>query len=133
MAIKVIVELTVQPGRRDEFVTLINDLMAQHSSLMNAAGWHESTLHAVVDDPDKIIEISEWDSAEARNAAMQSEAMGAFAPVFALLAAPFNATVVLSCTRYGTGRSDRARRSIGRVRTADRHRPPRPSEGRGER
>lgn len=94
MAIKVIVELTVQPGRRDEFVTLLKGLMAQHSSLMHAAGWHGSTLHAVVDDPDKIIEISEWDSAEARNAAMQSEAMGAFAPVFELLAAPFSATVV---------------------------------------
>ena len=94
MAIKAIVELTVQPGRRDEFATLLNGLMAQHSSPMHAAGWHGSTLHAVVDDPDKIIEISEWDSAEARNAAMQSEAMGAFAPVFELLAAPFSATVV---------------------------------------
>lgn len=93
MAIKAIVELTVQPGRRDEFVTLL-DGMAQHSSPMHAAGWHGSTLHAVVDGPDKIIEISEWDSAEARNAAMQSEAMGAFAPVFELLAAPFSATVV---------------------------------------
>ena len=44
--------------------------------------------------PDKIIEIAEWASAEARDAVMQSEAMAAFAPVFELLAAPFNATLV---------------------------------------
>ena len=94
MAIKAIVELTVQSGRRDEFVTLLNGLMAQHAAPMHAVGWHGSTLHAVVDDPDRIIEISEWDSAEARNAAMQSEDMGAFAPVFELLAAPFSATIV---------------------------------------
>jgi quinol monooxygenase YgiN len=94
MTVKVIVELTVQPGRRDEFVALLRGLMAQHSSSMHAAGWQGSTLHAVVDDPDKVIEISDWDSAEARDAAMQSEVMGAFAPVFEMLAAPFNATLV---------------------------------------
>lgn len=94
MTIKVIVELPVQPGRSEEFVTLLKGLMAQHSSMMHAVGWHGSTLHAVVDDPDKIVEISEWESAEARDATMQSEAMGAFAPVFEMLAAPFSATVV---------------------------------------
>jgi quinol monooxygenase YgiN len=94
MPVKVIVELTVQPGRRDEFVTLLKGLMAEHSSAMHAAGWRGSVLHAVVDDPDKVVEISEWDSAEARDAAMQSDAMGAFAPVFEMLAAPFSATLV---------------------------------------
>jgi quinol monooxygenase YgiN len=94
MGIKAIVELTVQPGRRDEFVKLLKGLMAQYAAPMHAAGWQGSVLHAVVDDPNKIIEISEWDSAEARNAAMQSDAMGAFAPVFELLAAPFSATLV---------------------------------------
>jgi quinol monooxygenase YgiN len=94
MTIKAIVELTVQPGKRDELVTLLEGLMAQHRPMMQAAGWHSSTMYAVVDDPDKIVEIAEWQSAEARDAVMQSEAMGAFAPVFELLAAPFNATLV---------------------------------------
>ena len=48
----------------------------------------------MVDDPDKIIEIAEWASVEARDAVMQSKAMGAFAPVFELLAAPCSATLV---------------------------------------
>lgn len=94
MTIKAIVELTLQPGRRDEFVELLEGLMAQHVSTMRAAGWHGSNVYAVVDDPDKLVEIAEWDSAEARDAVMQSEAMAAFAPVFEMLAAPFSATLV---------------------------------------
>jgi quinol monooxygenase YgiN len=94
MTVKAIVELTLQPGKRDEFVKLLEELMAQHRSTMQAAGWHGSAMYAVVDDPDKIIEIAEWTSAEARDAVTQSEAMGAFAPVFELLAAPFRATLV---------------------------------------
>lgn len=94
MAIKSIVEFTVQPGRRDEFVSLFESLVAQHMPDMNAAGCLASTLYAVVDDPDRAVEIADWESAEARDAMMQSEAMGAFAPLFELLAAPFGATVV---------------------------------------
>lgn len=94
MKIKSIVELSLQPGRRDEFLQLLEGLMAQHLSTMQAAGWHGSTIYGVVDNPDKVVEIAEWESAEARAAAMQSEAMGAFAPVFELLAAPFSATLV---------------------------------------
>lgn len=41
-----------------------------------------------------MVEIADWESAEARDAMMRSEAMGAFAPLFELLAAPFSATVV---------------------------------------
>ena len=62
--------------------------------MMQAAGWRGSTLYEVVDQPDRIVEIAEWESAEARDAVMQSEAMGAFVPVFDLLAAPFSATLV---------------------------------------
>lgn len=94
MIITAIVELTLQPGKRDEFVSLLEGLMGQHRSMMQAAGWHGSTMYSVVDHPDKIVEIAEWESAQARDAVMQSEAMSAFAPVFALLAAPFRATLV---------------------------------------
>ena len=94
MTVKAIVELSLQPGRRDEFVKLFEGLMAQHLSTMRAAGWHASTMYGVVDNPDKIVEIAEWESAEARDAVMRSEAMGAFEPVFDLLAAPFSATLI---------------------------------------
>jgi quinol monooxygenase YgiN len=94
MTVKAIVELTIQSGKRDEFVRLLDGLMSEHGSMMQAAGWHGSTTYAVVDDPDTIVEIAEWDSAEAREAVMQSEAMAAFEPIFSLLAEPFRATVV---------------------------------------
>jgi quinol monooxygenase YgiN len=94
MTIKAIVEVTLQPAKRDEFVRLLDGLMAQHRSTMQAAGWHGSTMYAVVDDPDTIIEIAEWESAKAREAVMRSEAIGGFAPVFELLAAPFSTTLV---------------------------------------
>jgi quinol monooxygenase YgiN len=94
MTIKAIVELTLQEGKRDEFMRLLEGLMAQHRSMMHAAGWQGSTVYAVVDDPDKMVEIADWESAEARDAVMQSEAMSAFAPVFELPAAPFSATLV---------------------------------------
>jgi quinol monooxygenase YgiN len=94
VTIKAIGEFTVQPGRREEFVSLFESLVAQHMPSMRAAGCLDSTLFAVADDPDKAVEIADWESAEARDEAMQSGAMGAFAPLFELLAAPFSATVV---------------------------------------
>lgn len=94
MTIKAIVEFTVQPGRRDEFVSLVESLVAQHMSSMREAGCLATALYTVVDDPDRVVEIADWESAEARDAVLHSEAMGAFAPLFELLAAPFSATVV---------------------------------------
>jgi quinol monooxygenase YgiN len=94
MTVKAIVELTLQPGRRDEFVKLLGGLMEQHQSMMRAAGWHGSALYEVVDHPDRVVEIADWESVEARDAVMQGEAMAAFAPVFELLAVPFSATLV---------------------------------------
>src|SRR5262245_42552924 len=94
MALTAVVELTVQPGRRDELVKTLEELMAKHSATMHAAGWHSSNVYAVVDDPDKLVEIAEWESVEAREAALQSAVMAEFAPVFQLLAAPFSATLL---------------------------------------
>ena len=61
---------------------------------MRAAGCHSTTIYVVIDDPDKAPEISEWETAEVRRRMVHSEAMGAFAPLFELLAAPPSATVV---------------------------------------
>lgn len=94
MAIKAISTFTVQPGRRDEFVSLFESLVSQHLSSLRAAGCSGTTLYMVVDAPDVAVEIADWESADARDAMMQSDAMAAFAPLFELLAAPPSATVV---------------------------------------
>ena len=66
MAVKAISEFTIQPGRRDAFVSLFESLVARHLESMGAAGCHSATIYVVVDDPDRAIEISEWESAEAQ-------------------------------------------------------------------
>jgi hypothetical protein len=49
----------------------------------------------VLDNSDMLIEIAEWESAEARVAHMESStATGAYAPQLEMLAAPFRATVI---------------------------------------
>jgi quinol monooxygenase YgiN len=94
VAIKAITEFTIQPGRRDEFASLFESLVAQNLSTLHEVGCSGTTLCAVVDDPDKAVEIADWQSGQARDAAMQSEAFGVFAPMFELLAGPVSATVV---------------------------------------
>ncbi len=77
--IKAISEFTIQPDRRDEFVRLFESLVAKHfEPLRGRLPQHH---HLVIDGPDQAVEISEWESAEARERTMQSEAMGAFASV----------------------------------------------------
>jgi quinol monooxygenase YgiN len=94
VAVKSITEFTIQPGRRDEFVSLFESLVTQNLSTVRDAGCSEATLCTVVDDPEKAVEIADWESGQARDAAMQSEAFGVFAPMFELLAGPISATVV---------------------------------------
>ena len=89
MAVKAISEFTIQPNRRDEFAHLFESLVAQHIEPLRAAGCHSTTIYVVIDDPDRAVEISEWESADARERGwMPSEAIGAFAPLFELIAAP---------------------------------------------
>ena len=53
----------------------------------------------MLDDPDMLIEIAEWESAEAREAHMQeSAATGAYAPLIDVLATPVRATVIRDLT-----------------------------------
>jgi quinol monooxygenase YgiN len=93
VAINVIVELPAKPGRRDELQRLLEELVADPGSTQ--AGFLGSTRYAVVDDPDLLVEIADWESAEARQAHMQeAAATGAYAPIVELLAAPFRATVI---------------------------------------
>ena len=93
MAVKVIVELRAKPGMRGELERLLQDLVANHGP--SQRGFLGSTRYEVLDDPDSLIEIAEWESAEARVAHLEeSAATGAYAPVLEMLAAPFRATVI---------------------------------------
>jgi quinol monooxygenase YgiN len=91
VAIKVVVEFQAKPGARAELKSLLGSISATHGP--NAAGFLGSTVYEVLDDPDGLVEIAEWDSVEAQAAAVQQAlASRVYAPVMELVAAPFRAT-----------------------------------------
>jgi quinol monooxygenase YgiN len=93
MAIKVIVELQAKPGRRAELKNLLERVSAKLGP--DESGFLGSTRYEVLDNPNIVVEIADWVSAEVRAAAMQKAmASGAYAPLEKLLAAPFTATVI---------------------------------------
>jgi quinol monooxygenase YgiN len=93
VAIKVIVELKAGPGRRDELKRLLENLVATQGP--EQRGFLGSTRYEVLDDPDMLVEIADWESAEARMEHMEeAAATGAYAPLAELLAAPFRVTVI---------------------------------------
>lgn len=93
MAIRVIVELHAKPGRRDELARVLERVLAQLGP--SAAGYLGSQRYAVPDNPDVLIEIAEWESAEARQGHMEeAAATGAYAPLMEILAEPPKATVI---------------------------------------
>ena len=93
MAIKVIVELQAKPGRRAELKSLIESIVAKQGPGQH--GFLGSTRYEVLNNPDILVEIADWESAEARGAHMQeAAATGVYAPLFELLAVPFRATVI---------------------------------------
>ncbi len=93
MTIKVIVELQAKPGKRSALKSLLESAEAEYGP--EAPGYLGSTRYEVLDNPDILVEIADWESAEERATAMQ-EAMdsGIYAPLEGLLAAPFRATVI---------------------------------------
>jgi quinol monooxygenase YgiN len=93
LAIKVIVELRAKPGRRDELKRVLESLIAVQGPSQD--GFLGSTRYGVLDNPDALVEIADWESAQAREAHMkEAAATGAYAPLLELLAAPFRATVI---------------------------------------
>ena len=93
MAIKVIVELQAKPGKRAELKSLLESVAAKYGP--GQPGFLGSTRYEVLDNPNTLVEIADWASAEVRAAAMQEAmATGAYAPLEELLAAPFRATVI---------------------------------------
>ena len=93
MTIRVVVELQAAPGRRDELKRVLEGMIATQGS--TARGFLGSTRYEVPDNPDMLVEIAEWESAEARLVHMEkAAATGAYAPLLERLAAPFRATVI---------------------------------------
>ena len=91
MTIKVIVEFQAKPGARAELAGILTGISANHGP--GLPGFLGSILHEVVDSPDALVEIAEWDSGEAQAAAVaQAMASGLYAPVIQLVAAPFRVT-----------------------------------------
>jgi len=80
VAIKVIVELQAKPGMRDELKSLLENMVSEHGP--SQRGFLGSARYQVLDAPDKLIEIADWESSEARAAHMQEAAgSGAYAPL----------------------------------------------------
>jgi quinol monooxygenase YgiN len=93
MAIKVIVELQAKPGQRADLKSLMESIVAEHGA--GQAGFLGSTRYEVLDNPDMLVEIADWESAESRAAHMQqAAAAGVYAPLLELLAAPFRVAVI---------------------------------------
>ena len=93
MAITVIIELQAKPGGRDELERLLESMVANEGS--SQPGFVGSRRYEVLDNPDMLIEVADWESAEARQAHMEeAAASGAYAPLVELLAAPLRATVI---------------------------------------
>jgi quinol monooxygenase YgiN len=93
MAIKVIVELQAKPDQRAVLKSLLERVAATLGQ--GEPGFLGSTRYEVLDNPDILVEIADWASAEVRAAAMQQAmASGAYGPLRELLAAPFRATVI---------------------------------------
>jgi quinol monooxygenase YgiN len=93
MSVKVIVELPTKPGKRDELRTLLEGIVAKHGP--DTRAFLGSARYEVIGNPDMLVEIADWESAEARAAYMkEAMATGLYAPVLELLAGPFRATVI---------------------------------------
>ena len=93
MTIKVIVELKAHPGRRDELRAVFESMLAADGS--DLPGFLGSSRYEKLDDPDVLVEIADWVSAEAREAHMKdAAAAGSYVPLLELVAEPFRVTVL---------------------------------------
>ena len=93
VAIKVIVELQAKSGKRAELENLLESVAAKYGP--GQPGFLGSLRYEVLDNPNILVEIADWASAEVRATTLQlAMSDGAYAPLEDLLAAPFRATVI---------------------------------------
>jgi quinol monooxygenase YgiN len=91
MAIRVVVEFQAKPGKRAELRSLLGSIAATHGP--EARAFLGSTVYEALDSAEGLIEIADWESAEAQAAAVaRATATGVYVPVIELVAAPFRAT-----------------------------------------
>ncbi|MCP4380812.1 MAG: hypothetical protein GY798_05220 [Hyphomicrobiales bacterium] len=99
MAVKVIIEFQAKPGQRAELQSLMESMGEKFGPVMRERGALDFDLYQVPDNPDMIVEIAEWETAEGREALMEEAvASGDFAPMMELLAKPPRATYVRQLT-----------------------------------
>lgn len=92
MAIKTIIELQAKPGQRDQLVKAMDNVL---SSMKEAKGFIGFTRYEVIDNPDSLIEIAEWESPEARQKWLeQSMVTGSLSSLMGTLGVPFKAITV---------------------------------------
>lgn len=63
LAIKTVIELQSKPGQRSELVRIMDGVVA---AMRDVPGFRGITRYEVLDDPDRLIEIAEWESPQAR-------------------------------------------------------------------
>ena len=85
MAIKTIIELQAKPGKRDELIKAMDNVLA---SMNNANGFIGISRY-------EVIEIAEWESPEARQTWLkQSMVTGSLSNLMGTLGVPFKAITV---------------------------------------
>ena len=92
MTIKTIIELQAKSGERDQLIKAMDNVLA---SMKEVKGFLNVSRYEVIDNPDSLIEIAEWESAESRqNWLEQSMVTGSLNNLMGLLGVPFKAITV---------------------------------------
>jgi heme-degrading monooxygenase HmoA len=92
MSIKAIIELQAKPGKRED---VLKALEAVHDSRQGFPGFIGFSRYEVIDNPDNVIEIAEWETPEARQAWLeQSIESGVMKRLIETLGVPFKAITV---------------------------------------
>jgi len=92
MTIKTIIELQAKEGKRDELLKASDDVLG---SMKNAPGFLSVTRYEIIDNPDSLIEIAEWESPEARQDWLERNMKtGALNRMTLLLGSPYKAITI---------------------------------------
>ena len=92
MTIKTIIALQAKDGQRDELVRIMEYVIV---TMREVPGFLGVSRYEVLDNPDGLIEIAEWESPEARQTWLnRSVETGTLDPLMAILGVPFKSTNV---------------------------------------
>jgi hypothetical protein len=91
VSIKVVIEFEAKPGQRSALREVLEEISRRAAPM--APAFLGSTVYDVLDSPEGLIEIAEWESADGQAAAVtQAMSSGLYAPVMELVGAPFRVT-----------------------------------------